>query len=359
MAQDTRITGVYEIKIEQGPALRAFEEVKKKLDNTKAAIRELNKENKALIQQENELTAAIKRDGVATAEQARQLEFVRKKRDELNKKLSEAVITEKGLSAQSRELTNDLAKLTENGLRFRDKMAQATVEALKQTGVLEQLTAKENQLSATLQGVNRALDQSQQELTQLNAAYAKGDKDAEAYKQEQAALNKEIEAGKAAQSLLKTELDQVSGKTNVLEQRVHELNVELNAGKISQQQYRDGLQRIEAETAKAGAATGQLTAKFDSFVGGQGAQLKSALGSLALSYVGIGAAVYGVQKLVGGAIDTMVAFNKELSGIKALGRWAPATRPPGPAMPSPRGWRAGPGTRSTTTGSRSSSRPPR
>jgi len=319
MAQDTRITGVYEIKIEQGPALRAFEEVKKKLDNTKAAIRELNKENKALIQQENELTAAIKRDGVATAEQARQLEFVRKKRDELNKKLSEAVITEKGLSAQSRELTNDLAKLTENGLRFRDKMAQATVEALKQTGVLEQLTAKENQLSATLQGVNRALDQSQQELTQLNAAYAKGDKDAEAYKQEQAALNKEIEAGKAAQSLLKTELDQVSGKTNVLEQRVHELNVELNAGKISQQQYRDGLQRIEAETAKAGAATGQLTAKFDSFVGGQGAQLKSALGSLALSYVGIGAAVYGVQKLVGGAIDTMVAFNKELSGIKALG----------------------------------------
>lgn len=318
MAQDTRITGVYEIKIEQGPALRAFEEVKKKLDNTKAAIRELNKENKALIQQENELTAAIKRDGVATAEQARQLEFVRKKRDELNKKLSEAVITEKGLSAQSRELTNDLAKLTENGLRFRDKMAQATVEALKQTGVLEQLTAKENQLSATLQGVNRALDQNQQELVQLNAAYAKGDKDAEGYKQKQEALNKEIEAGKAAQSLLKTELDQVSGKTNVLEQRVHELNVELNAGKISQQQYREGLQKIEAETAKAGAATGQLTAKFDAFVGGQGAQLKSTLGSLAANYIGVGAAIYGVSRLIGDAARISEDFEAAQSNLAAI-----------------------------------------
>ena len=318
MAQDTRIAGVYEIKIEQGPALRAFEEVKKRLDNTKLAIRDLNKENKSLIQQENELTAAIKRDGVATAEQAKQLATVRKRRDELNKELSEAVITEKALSAQSRELTNDLAKLTENGLRFRDKMAQATVEALKQTGVLEQLSAKENQLSATLQGVNRALDQSQQELVQLNAAYAKGDKDAEAYKQEQEALNREIESGRAAQSLLKTELDQVSGKTNILEQRVHELNVELNAGKISQQQYREGLQKIEAETAKAGVATGQLTAKFDAFVGGQGQQLKSTLGSLAANYIGVGAAIYGVSRLIGDAARISEDFEAAQSNLAAI-----------------------------------------
>ena len=49
MAEQKRIEGVYEIRIEQGPALREFERLKKDLDGTKAAIRDLNKENKELI----------------------------------------------------------------------------------------------------------------------------------------------------------------------------------------------------------------------------------------------------------------------------------------------------------------------
>jgi len=43
---NNKIEGVYEIRIEQGPALRKFEELKKSLDNTRAGIRDLNKETK-------------------------------------------------------------------------------------------------------------------------------------------------------------------------------------------------------------------------------------------------------------------------------------------------------------------------
>ena len=41
MAEQRKIEGVYEIRIEQGPALRKFEELKKSLDNTRAGIRDL------------------------------------------------------------------------------------------------------------------------------------------------------------------------------------------------------------------------------------------------------------------------------------------------------------------------------
>lgn len=319
MAEETRIVGIYEIKIEQGPTLRAFEEVKKKLDNTRASIRDLNKENKELIAAEKQVEAAVKASGAATTAQAKQLEAVRNRRDALNKELSEAVIVEKALSAQSRELTNDLGKLTENGLRFRDKMAQATLEAIKQSGVIEQLNSREQELTKSLTRVNSTLESSETQLAQLNLAYSKNEKSADDYAKEQEQLNRQIEAGKAAQTLLSDELTKVTGKTDILEKQVHELNQELNAGKISAEQYRQGLTKIEEETRKAGAATSTLTDRFDSFVSGQGKELKSTLSSVALNYVGVGAAIYGVQNIIGGAVDTVVQFDKALSGIRALG----------------------------------------
>lgn len=319
MAEDTRIVGIYEIKIEQGPALRAFEEVKKKLDTTRASIKELNKENKELIAAEREIEAAVKATGVASTAQAKQLEAVRARRDELNKELSEAVIVEKALSSQSRELTNDLSGLTENNLRFRDKMAQATLEAIKQSGVVEQLGDRQKELAASLSSVERNLKSSEDQLSQLNVAYSKNEISAEKYADEQAQLNRQIEDGKAANTLLKAELEKVSATTATLDQRIHDLNVELNAGKINTEQYRLALSRIEDETRKAGAATGELTSRFDRFVGGQGAELKSTLTGIANNYIGIGAAVYGAQKLIGDAIDTVVEFDRKLAGIRALG----------------------------------------
>ena len=319
MAEETKITGIYEIKIEQGPALRAFEEVKKRLDDTKSRIRDLNKENKQLIQAENEVTAAIKAGGSASTVQAKQLEAVRSRRQAVNKELSEAVITEKGLSAQTRELSNDLSGLTENSLRFRDKMALATTEALKNSGVIEKLSAQEKELSRSLEKAALSLEHNEQQLAQLNVAYSKNEKTAEEYAQEQAILNKQIEAGRAANVLLKGELDKVSATTATLDQRIHDLNVELNAGKINTEEYRKALSRIEDETRKAGAATSTLTDRLDEFTRKQGAGLKSTVSSIALNYVGVGAAIYGAQRIIGAAIDTVVEFDKALSGIRALG----------------------------------------
>ncbi len=319
MAEQTRITGIYEIKIEQGPALRAFEEVKKRLDDTRAKIKDLNKENRDLIKAEQEVTTAIRANGTATTAQAKQLETIKRLRADTNKQVSEAVITEKALSAQTRELSNDLSGLTENSLRFRDKMALATTEALRQSGIIEQLSNREQELNKSLTTVTHTLESNETKLSELNIAYSKGEKSAEQYAAEQAALNKEIEAGKAANTVLAAELQQVSGKTDVLERQIHELNMELNAGKISAEQYRVGLSKIEEETRKAGMATSTLTDRFDSFVGSQGKELKSTLSSLALNYVGVGAAIYGVQNIIGGAIDTVVEFDKRLSSIRALG----------------------------------------
>jgi TP901 family phage tail tape measure protein len=54
-------------------------------------------------------------------------------------------------------------------------------------------------------------------------------------------------------------------------------------------------------------------------VSNQAGQLKSTLSSLAIQYVGVGAAVYGLQRIVGGAIDIVVEFDKNLANVSALG----------------------------------------
>ena len=74
------------------------------------------------------LNSIIKENGKVTDYQARQLGVLTAKK--------------KNLSAQSRELSNELSGLTAAGLRFRDKMAEATVEAIKQSGIMGQLDAR-------------------------------------------------------------------------------------------------------------------------------------------------------------------------------------------------------------------------
>lgn len=53
----------------QGPALRAFEGIKKRLDDTKGAIRDMNKETRNLVAEEQAINKAIAQTGQATAEQ--------------------------------------------------------------------------------------------------------------------------------------------------------------------------------------------------------------------------------------------------------------------------------------------------
>lgn len=314
-----KIEGVYEIRIEQGPALRKFEELKKRLDDTRAGIRDMNKETKALIAGEQAIEKAVAAAGHATEEQAAALARMREEREKTNKALSEAVITEKALSAQIRELSNDLSGLTEHGLRFRDKMAQATTIALQQSGVIEALGDRHKELSRSLGAVNDAVKGTEEKMSGLATAFAKAEVSEEQYTQLQDQLTRELTDAKAAQKLLTDELGKVTGTMSKLDEGVHRLNEELNAGKITSAQYAQSLKGLEDEAKRAADAQGTLASRFDGFVAGQGRELKSTLTSLATSYVGVGAAVYGIQKAFVSTARTMAEFGSQLAKISALG----------------------------------------
>lgn len=317
--ETTRIEGIYEIRIEQGPALREFEKLNKQLANTRVLRTELNKQVRESIKAEESLARQIEQQGSATDEQTQQLAKLRSAREDLNRKQSEAVLTERALSAQTRELSNDLAGLTENGLRFRDKMAEATRQALEGSQVFQQWGNRSQFLSEQIRDNNAQIDRQAQEISALNAALASGEKTQAQYTAEMAALNAQIESGKSTNEALQRELDGVNEKSKRLETEIAQLSAEFKAGKISQEQYRAGLRAIEDETSRAANATITLSDKFDAFTKNQAGELRSNLSSLALQYVGVGAAVEGVRQVIGSAIDTVVEFDRSLSRIKALG----------------------------------------
>ncbi len=319
MAEQRKIEGVYEIRIEQGPALRKFEELKKSLDNTRAGIRDLNKETKGLIAQEAAIEKAVSDSGHATEEQVAALRRLSAERDATNKKLSEAVLTERALSAQVRELSNNLGGLTEHGLRFRDKMAEASTIALQQSGIIGELSKRHEQLSLSMDKVDAAMGANSAQVEALNAALAKGEVTQERYADEQARLVSELTDAKAAQKLIADEMERTNAITSKLDQQVGELNKELADGKINSKQYAESLKAIEASARTSAEATGNLNGKFDQFVRGQGQELRSGLSSLALQYIGVGAAIGGVVNVIGGAVRTIADFDAQLGRISALG----------------------------------------
>jgi TP901 family phage tail tape measure protein len=100
------------------------------------AVNKLGKleiETKQYQQELRALNAEIKKNGSATAEQVNKV-------GELNARIRNA-------QGQVRELKNDVSGLTAANLRFRDKMAQASLEALKQSGILGQLQVSADNLA--------------------------------------------------------------------------------------------------------------------------------------------------------------------------------------------------------------------
>lgn len=244
---------------------------------TKKAIRDNAKELIGL----NEAYAK----GAIDAEQlAAKIGVNRQQFDGLTKTLADQDVALTNVRGQTREYRNDLSGLTDAGLRFRDKMADANLVALKNAGILGQLDARSASLT--------------QEMTALSVAFAKGTTTEKEYKDGTARLQKELDA--------------TNTKSAALEKKIEELNLEFKAGKISQDEYKAGI-------ASVGKSTEELGSKFDKFVAGQAGQLKSTLSSVALQYVGVGAAVYGLQKIVGGAIDIVVEFDRKLANVSALG----------------------------------------
>jgi chromosome segregation ATPase len=283
MADSTR-EAAYVIRIEDGPALQELGRIKKALDDQTAVKRDLTKQTKDLIAAETALQKTINDEGAATAQQTAQLRKLQDARADTNRQLAETDAKVKHLSGVYREQINEVSGLTAMGLRFRDKMADASLEALKQSGILEQLGTRTEVLK--------------NEITQLNVAYTKGTT---------------TEAEYIAQNAkLQSELTQVTAKSDKLETEVQQLNAQFKAGLITQAEYKAGLDNIGKQTQALGS-------KFDSFVSNQAGQLKSTLSSLAIQYVGVGAAVYGLQRIVGGAIDIVVEFDKNLANVSALG----------------------------------------
>ena len=318
MAEQTGIKTVYEIRIEQGQALKEFERLNKSLLEVRAKKVELNKENKAAIAQEILLEKAIALEGVATKEQAAQLVKLKAERTLTNKAISEATIVERALASQTRELGNDLGGLTAAGTRFRDKMAGAFATAIEGTTAFQQLANQSQQLESTLKGIDTAIERNAIQLQTLNNELKEGAITEEQYTEQTKKLNSELEASKAASTLLTDELGKVTQRSDELDKKLEALNAEFNAGKINQEQYKQGLVGIETETRKAGEATSTLTSRFDAFTSNQGQQLKSTLSGLALQYVGIGAAIYGASRLLGDAARISEEFEASQSNLAAI-----------------------------------------
>ena len=312
MAEETKISAIYEIRIEQGPALRELEQTKKRLDENAFAKSKLAKETKVLLAEQQRLEATIRKEGDATGTLGRQLAVLTEYQEENNRKVTEADALHARLSGVYREQRNDVSGLTEANLRFRDKMADANLEALKQSGILGQISAQERTLKTELEGVNAGIEKNQSSIAELNVAWKKGAISEEEYRRQLDAVNAELASGQAANAKLSKELEGVTAKSNKLEEELRQLNAEFKAGKISQEQYQKGLKDIDNSTKSLGSS-------FDKFVQGQGAELKSTLSSVALQYVGVGAAIYGAQRAIGATIDTIVDFDAQLANVRALG----------------------------------------
>lgn len=79
------------------------------------------------------------------------------------------------------------------------------------------------------------------------------------------------------------------------------------------------MRKLSAEISGVGAATNSLSSRFDAFVSNQGRDLRSTLSGIALQYVGVGAAVYGAQQIIGAAVTTVLDFDQALASVSALG----------------------------------------
>ena len=306
------ISRVYEIRIEQGPALREFERLNKALQNNRAERTKLGKEVRDNIKQQEAIRKAMLQEGADAERLGARLRNLEKAREVLNRRQAEAEIVNTNLSATTRELRNDLGELTERQLRFRDKMAQATLEAIRQSGVLGDLAARSQSLKEELADVASGVDRTNKELAELNQNFQRGSVSEEEYRKELDRLNAELAQGEKAQREFADELGKVTKRSDELGRKVAELESDFRKGKISADEFKRGMASIDNEVK-------QLNGRFDSFIQGQGKELRSTLTGLISGYVGVAAAIYGVVNILRDATETIIEFDKGVARVRALG----------------------------------------
>jgi TP901 family phage tail tape measure protein len=230
--------------------------------NAVQRLGQLNVESQKVNDSIKLLNSIIAENGKATVRQQAQL--------------GELIARKKNLSAQSRELSNDISGLTASGMRFRDKMAQASLEALKQSGILGQLDARSTTLTAQIDA--------------LGKEYAEGKVTAEQFAQQNNRLQKELSETTAAMTKMDAKLE--------------ELNKDFKEGRITAEQFKAGVNSVNQQVAQASGAFTKGVTDIKNY---------------ALGFVGTIAILQGAIAFFGNLARTVADFDKALSGIRALG----------------------------------------
>jgi hypothetical protein len=129
---------VLALRLSEGTTREQFRALKGALIDVRDEITQNNKALRENAKEQRALDVALAK-GALTAEQAAvRSQVLTTQREQLKNVSANLASAEASLAAQYRESKNDVGGLTDAGLRFRDKMADATIEALKQEGVLGQ-----------------------------------------------------------------------------------------------------------------------------------------------------------------------------------------------------------------------------
>lgn len=267
---------VISLRLSEGSTREQFRALKSALIDVSNLIRENNKDLRDNAKQQRVLSEEIKLAGVATEGQAARLTALVEKEKELKLTAANLAIAQKTLSANSRELINDASGLTDAHLRFRDKMAQATLEALKQDGIL-------GKLGARMEFLARETDR----------------------------LNKELQDGVISQ-------EQFTSASNKLEAETKELGVQISALDVKldalQKEFLEG--RITAEEFRT--QTNALNTSVQQ-VGGAISRGVTDLKNFALGFVGVVAAAQAAISAIRSISRTVAEFDQQLANIRALG----------------------------------------
>jgi hypothetical protein len=259
---------VLNINLDAGEAIQKIKDL---AVNTKE-LKDRKKELSAEIKEEEKALKLLTKAGKDTTAQAERLATVNKQNTEEIALLDTAM---KGNSARSRELTNDVAKLTEEGLRFRDKMAQATLEAIKQSGVMGQLDAR------------------------LSALH-----------EEMAFLNSQVKAGTITQkqfteqqNKLQQELGETAHRSELVQKEILRLEQEFKKGAITAEQFKAGVQSVNSAVDRQGAAFSKGITDLKNY---------------AFGFLGVVAAAQALVAGIGATLKIISEFDKAQSNLAAI-----------------------------------------
>lgn len=267
---------VLALRLSEGTTREQFRALKGALIDVRDEITQNNKALRENAKEQRALDVALK-EGAITAEQAAvRSQALTTAREQLKTQSAQLASQEASLAAIYREVKNDVGGLTDAGLRFRDKMAQATIEALKQEGVLGKLGARMDFLRS-----------------------------------EQERLNQEQKAGKITQDQyarssekLAQEEKDLAAQITSLNGKVDTLTNEFKQGRVTQEEFRKGIAQINTAVDGTGNAIKQGVADLKGY---------------ALGFVGIVAVAQAAISAIKAIGKTVAEFDQGLANIRALG----------------------------------------